>query len=215
MIFHRRARQAKAVARGQAADYFGGVRVGVFDVLRFVKHHQVPVLRLPALAVAQQQRVRRHHNVVLAHAGGPAMPLVAVQYQHAEFRRKACRFAVPVAHQADGCHHQHRQVESASVFFRQDVGQRLQRFAEAHVVGQNAAKPVAAQKLQPAQAFKLVGAQGGLQVGRCVNVRQIAAACQLADGFTQFVSAFPAGFGLLVVKQRRTDAQRLKARQAQ
>ena len=44
------------------------------------------------------------------------------------------------------------------------VGQRLQRFSQTHFVGENAAKAVGAQKMQPRHALFLIGAQHRFQV---------------------------------------------------
>ena len=48
---------------------------------------------------------------------------------------------------------------------REEVGERLERFAEAHLVGQDAAQSVAREELQPADAFELVRAEDGGQRG--------------------------------------------------
>ena len=199
----------------QFADNFCSVRVGIFDVLRFVQHHQMPGLRLPAFTVTLQQRIRCNHNVMSRHAGCHLVALAAVQHQHAQTRREAHGLAPPVPHQTDRGHDQHRQVEPSSVLFSQDVGQRLQRFAQPHVVSQNAAQPVRAQKLQPSQALQLVGTQLGHQPCGRGQVGQGAVPGQLADHFAQLVRALPASGLAAVSQQRRTHTQRLQARQTQ
>ena len=89
-----------------------------------------------------------------------------MQHQAAQLRTKARGFPLPVAQQADRGDDQRRLAQAAGVFFDLDVGQCLQGLAQAHVVGQDTAQAVGAQKLQPVQALLLVGAQLGLQAGR-------------------------------------------------
>ena len=142
MVFHRRARQAQALARAQLARHLRGLGAGVFDVLRFIQHHHVPAGLEPALAVALQQRIRRDDDVMVVQAVGQLMPVFAVQHQAAQVGAKARGLALPIAHQADRRHDQRRVFQAAGVFFNLDVDQGLQRFAQPHVVGQDAAQTV-------------------------------------------------------------------------
>ena len=166
VVFHRCARQAQAVPRLQLAGHLGGVGAGVFDVLCLVQHHQVPLGLQPALAVALQQRVGGNHNVKVTHGVGHCVPIFAVQHQAAQLRAKARSLALPVAHQAHRRNDEGRVGQAPSVFFDLNVGQRLQGFAQAHVVSQDAAQGVLAQKLQPVQALLLVRAQAYPHAGR-------------------------------------------------
>ena len=47
-----------------------------------------------------------------------------------------------------------------------EVGEGLEGFAEAHVVGENAVQPVGGEKLQPAESFELIVAQFGADAWR-------------------------------------------------
>jgi hypothetical protein len=79
--------------------------------------------------------------------------------------------------------------QAAGVLFDLDVGQRLQGFAQAHVVGQNAGQPMGAQKLQPVQALLLVGAQAGLHAGGHGHLGHLGAATQLAAPWSRSACA--------------------------
>jgi hypothetical protein len=80
--------------------------------------------------------------------------------------RKAFGLVLPVEDQRGRQDDQRGFVEAAGFFFQQQMGQRLGRFAEAHVVGQDAGQVLRAQELQPGQAFFLVGAQFQAEAGR-------------------------------------------------
>ena len=66
MVFDRRPGQAQPVARVEAADQRGRLRIGVLDRLRLVEHRDVPGDRQQMIGVARQQRVGRQHQIGLA-----------------------------------------------------------------------------------------------------------------------------------------------------
>ena len=175
----------------QLTDHLRGVGAGVFDVLRFVEHHKVPFRFEPAFAVALQQRVRRDHDVVLVHGIGHVVTVFAVQHQRAQFRTKARGLALPVAHQADRGDDKRRSGESPGVFFNLNMHQRLQGFAQAHVVGEYAVETVLTQKLQPVQTLLLIGSQTGDYAWRHGNDRQFGSAAELLQHGAQGFRAFP------------------------
>ena len=119
------------------------------------------------------------------------MALLAMQYQAAQLRAKTRGLTPPIAEQADRRDDQCRRGQPAGVFLNLDVRQCLQGFAQPHVVGQDAAQAVGAQKLQPVQALLLVGAQLGLQAGRHRHRGQFAAAAQALRQFTQRLRTGP------------------------
>ncbi|MNT23177.1 hypothetical protein D3C72_1585890 [compost metagenome] len=90
-----------------------------------------------------------------------------MQRQHAQSGRHARGFGLPVEEQRGGQHDQGGAGQAPGLFFKQYMGQRLRGFAQAHVVGQDAAQALGAQVLQPCQAFQLIGAQLHLQALRC------------------------------------------------
>ncbi|MNV30726.1 hypothetical protein D3C71_1220050 [compost metagenome] len=209
VVFHGRARQAQPVARLQLADHLRGMRAGVLDVLRFIQHHQVPLVRQPALAVALQQRIRGNDQVMLGDCICHAVSAGAMQHQTTQPRAKAGRLALPVAHEAHGCDDQRRCGQPPRVFFDLDVCQGLQRLAQAHVVGQHPGQSVGTQKLQPVQPLLLVRPQGGPHAGGQRHLRQGADALQLGHHGAQGIGALPHR----ALAQRCAGAQRVHARE--
>jgi hypothetical protein len=155
VVFQRRAGQAQAVPRVQLARGLGGLGPGVLDVLRLVEDQQVVLLFAELLGVARQQRIVvriRSCSAIRAKSRRRPAPcrastrncgvkrsasssqlgirLVGITTRAGALRRPAC--------------------------FQEHVGQRLQRRAQAHVVGEDAAGADFAQRLHPAQAFVLV-----------------------------------------------------------
>jgi hypothetical protein len=92
------------------------------------------------------------------------------------------------------------------------MGQRLRRFAEAHVVGQNAGEVLFAQELQPGQTFFLVGRNSRHKAGRRLDVVMPCALPQLVGQRQNIALALelPAA-GVVEFGQ----ARRVEARQAQ
>ena len=85
--------------------------------------------------------------------------LRAVQGQHFQHRRKAGNLGLPVRNQAGRHHDQRGLFQRTALFQCEQMGDQLQRLAQAHVVGQHAAHAGLGQRIEPAQAFALVGAQ--------------------------------------------------------
>ena len=166
VVFQRGAGQAQAVARIEQAGALGRLRAVVLDVVRFVEDHQVIIVLAQLFLVARQQRVGGQHQVGAVDLVEQLEPLLALQQQHAQARGEARGLVLPVGHQAGRGDHQGRAGQAAGFLFDQDVGQRLHRLAQAHVVGQDAGEVVFAQELHPRQAVGLVVAQGRLQAGR-------------------------------------------------
>ena len=144
------------------------------------------------LFIARQQRIGGQHQVVAVDGVEALQPLRAVQQQHAQGGREAGRFVLPVAHQAGGSDHQRGLGQAARFFFGQDVRQGLDRFSEAHVVGQDAGQVILAQKLQPRQTFALIIAQRGLQASRRRDLLHAAEFTQFLAHVAQPFAAQPA-----------------------
>ena len=126
----------------------------------------MPVLRGEDFLVAPEQRVGSEADVVFGDAVEMQRAVLAVQGEHAQARREAFGFALPVEDERGRKDDQRRPVEASAFLFEQQVGQRLRRFAEPHVVGEDAGEAVPAQVLQPVDAFLLVGAQFEREAGR-------------------------------------------------
>ena len=149
----------------------------------------MPLRGQPALAVALQQGIGRDDDVALAEVAGCSVPVRPMHHPDTQVGREASGFAQPVAHEADRRHDQRGLLQAASLFLDQDVGQCLQGFAQAHVVGQYTGQAVRTQKLQPIQAQLLVGPQCRHQAGGCGHGGQAGAPGQLLHQVLQAGSA--------------------------
>ncbi len=77
------------------------------------------------------------------------------------------RFLPPVVQHAGGADDQAGPSGCRAAFhLRQQMRQRLQGFAEAHVIGKDAAQPMPRQGTQPAESIHLIGTQLRLQPGK-------------------------------------------------
>ena len=152
VVFDRGARQAKPVAGVQLHRDPRRPAAAVLDILCLVQHHQMPCAPVPVLTVTVQQRIRRDDQVLKRNFGGLASAVFSVQHQGAQRGRETLCLTAPVAQQAHRRQNQHWSVKPPGFFFQQHMGQRLQRFAEAHVVGQHAAQALTAQQLKPRES---------------------------------------------------------------
>ena len=99
------------------------------------------------------------------HAGQvapPFVPIQAVQHGDAQMRRETVEFRGPVRHQAGRHDNQCRPIEATGGFLDDDMSDGLRGLAQAHVVGEQPAKTVFPQVLQPVDALLLIGAQAGV-----------------------------------------------------
>jgi len=71
------------------------------------------------------------------------------------------------------------------------VGEELDGFAQAHVVGEDAAEGVFAKELEPGEAVELVGAEGGVQSGGGREAGDALIGGQAAGEGAEFLSALP------------------------
>ena len=141
-IFQRRAGQGEALLGFQLLDRLGHLRARVLDELRFVEDDRAEGEFLQSFQVAPQQGVVGDDHVVLRNLFAQVVPRrAAFQHQHFQMRREAVGFAPPVV-QHGGRANDQRGLGFLAVALVQpgEPGQRLQRFAQTHVVGQNAAE---------------------------------------------------------------------------
>ena len=94
----------------------------------------------------------------------------AVQGQDAQVRREFSGLGHPVENQRSRADDEHGPGAPRCRFERVEERQHLQRFAQAHFVGQDAAESVGAQKMQPGHALLLIRPQDGFQVARAAAV---------------------------------------------
>ncbi len=152
-VLDRRAGERDAALRVQRERRARDLAVGVLDRLRLVEHHQLPANRGELLRIEPQQRVgrERHRRAIFQ------LAIDAVIRVHFELRSEARDLVAPVREHARG-----RNDERA----RAEGRQRLQRLAEAHVVGEQRAEPGAAEEVKPAHAGGLITAQARSELGR-------------------------------------------------
>ena len=82
--------------------------------------------------------------------------LCAMQVQYVQHRREALRLVTPVVYEGGGHDNQRGLSEPAGLLFGEKVRERLQRLAQAHVVGQHAGEVVSAQELHPGEPLTLI-----------------------------------------------------------
>ena len=171
-VFHRRARQgnpetaaplAEPAGAGQVPGRLALLGAGIFDRLGFVDHHPLPVDAFEQFAVSLQQAVAGEHQIHALEGFleglGAGRPARAVVLLHPQLGGEAMGFPFPVGEHRGGRHQQHRALEFVFGLEVLQEGQQLDRFAQAHVVGQAGALVEAVQEGQPAQAPLLVWPQ--------------------------------------------------------
>ena len=133
------------------------LRERVFNVLGLVEHNAGKVLLGILVDIAAHKVIRRHDHVMLGHAGDlhAALSLGAHNGAHVERRRKALQLGSPVVHKRRRTHHK-RGLGVPRLHARQDMRNHLQRFAQAHVVGQNTAEAQVLKRAEPLVAIDLV-----------------------------------------------------------
>ena len=123
----------------------------------------MPRLAQQHFSIAKEQRIARHHQVGIGDLRMPLRSIGAVQHDGAQGRSEPLHLRVPVRHDAGRSDDERRPVQASSVLLGKQVRQRLDGFAEAHRVCQDAAESERAQPLQPTQSIALVRAQLGAQ----------------------------------------------------
>ena len=156
-VFDGRARQGKAHTGRQALGGARYLRERVFNVLGLVEHHTGKVLLGILVDIAAHEVIRRHDHVMLGHAGDlhTALSLGTHDGAHVERRRKTIQLGGPVVHKRRRAHHK-RGLGVPRFHARQDMRDHLQRFAQAHIVGQNTAEAQMLERAEPLVAIDLV-----------------------------------------------------------
>ena len=159
MVFDRRTGEREALRGMQSRRGERGFRARVFDRLRFIEHGDRPLERGKRFDVAQQQRVGREHERRIADLREAIGAIGAGEREHARVGQKARDLGAPVRRDARRRDDQHRMLQAAGRAFDRDVREHLDRFAQAHIVGEDAARAMFAQRLQPRDAVALIGPQ--------------------------------------------------------
>ena len=154
----------------------------VFNVLGLIEHHTGKVLLDVLVDIAPHKVIRRHDHVMLGHAGDlhATLRLGAHNGAHIERGRKALQLGGPVVHKRRGTHHK-RGFSVPRLHARQDMRDHLERFTQAHIVGQDAAKAQVFERAEPLVAVDLIAAQCGLERDRHRKVH-LAERIQALDG---------------------------------
>src|SRR5688572_6492761 len=100
-------------------------------------------------------------------------------------RSELLDLALPVANDTNGSDDERRLGEPACFFLQREMSECLDRFAQAHVVGENAAEMAASQELQPPQSLLLIGAQRCLESRRRLQRLDCGEVAKLGNGFEQ------------------------------
>ena len=164
VVLHRRAGQGQAGPRLQFLDGPGGDGLGVFDLLRLVQDDEVEGDTGQLVDVPPDQRIAGDQGVRRVRGGlaeqDLALGLAALHQGDGKLRGKAAELVDPVVHQRPGGDDQAGQAVRQVVhpFDRRDG---LDGFAQAHVVGQDAAHVQGVQGHDPVVSPHLVGPQGG------------------------------------------------------
>jgi len=116
--------------------------------------------------VADQDGIRRDHDVRAGHFVPAGSPSGAVEDKNSKVRSEPGDLARPVADERRGRNDQGRTIQPSRRELDANVSDGLERLAQPHFVGQDAAFASLAQPLEERDAFRLVRAERGLQVAR-------------------------------------------------
>ena len=163
-IFQRRAGEREAVLGFQLLHRLRDLRAGVLDELRFVENHGAEGEFLQFLEVAPQQRVIGDDDIVLRNFFAQAVARrAAFEHEHFQVRRETVGFAPPVVQHGRGANDERGLVVLFVLRLQpREPGEGLQRFAETHVVGQNAAEPDLREMAEEIETVLLIRPQIGL-----------------------------------------------------
>jgi len=166
-VFQRRAGERQAIFGFELLDRLRDLGARVFDELRLVQNHRAERELLQFLQIAPEQRVIGHNQIVLRNLFAQIVPgRAAFEHEHLQTRREPLRLAPPVVQ-----HGRRTDDEGRLGIFRVALleppqpGQCLQRFAQTHVVGQNAAQLDLREMTEKIEAVLLIRTQVGLQSG--------------------------------------------------
>lgn len=139
------------------------------------------VLVLEAIEVAYEESVGGDDEMRFGDADELLVSVGAVEVEGFEFGGEFFGFGLPVAgHRSGGDDEGGGFLGAAPGDFGLQVREGLDRFAEPHIVGENAVEGMAGEKLHPVKAFKLVVPQGSLKgLGR-LGLREFAEVVEAA-----------------------------------
>ena len=161
-VLHRRTREREPQTGAQALHGAGGLGGVVLDVLGLVEHHHAPIDAGELRAIDAHAIVGGHDHAGLAARTGQqrlAVRARSLQSDHRHIGSEAGELVGPVEHEGGGADHEHGAGQPLGVTQALHQGYHLQRLAETHLIGQDAAETERCQTRQPAEALHLVGPQ--------------------------------------------------------
>ena len=144
--------------------------MAVLDELGLVEKQPGPLDGGVVVVLDPEQAVGGDHHIdVCGHVlqGRPPAAPGLGDRDHVEVGREPAALRRPVPHDAGRRHHQIGSIGQTTLSGVAHQGQRLQRLAEPHVVGENAAEPVLVEEGQPVESGVLIRPEGGAQTGGC------------------------------------------------
>ena len=134
----------------------------VLHELRLVEHEPCPRERVVRVVLDPEQRVRGHDDIGTRNRLGQRRTpsrLGLGDRHRGESGGEPLALARPVLDDARRRHHQERRRDRSSGTDTGDHREGLQRLAEPHVIGEDAAEPVLVEEGQPTEPVALVGPQ--------------------------------------------------------
>jgi len=162
VVFDRGAGEAEAVAASEFAGGFADLGGGVFDVLGFVEDDELELVFFEFFKVALNEGEGGDDEVGVGDVGEEFTALGAVEDDAFERRGEFFGFGEPVWDDGGGSDDEGRLVVSV-VFLTEDVGEGLEGFSEAHVIGEDAVEFVLGEEVHPFGAGFLVVAEFGFE----------------------------------------------------
>jgi len=168
-----RAGEREAVGGGESARVDGGLAGGIFNVLRFVEDDDVPALLLQPLAMQAELRVvgdeERGPGGLIEGRGDERGSKCGGGERGGEARG----LRQPAVHDAFRTHDEGAEGAGSFAFFgggrsrgeMEEPRESLDGFAEAHVVGEDAAETIRGKMREKVETFRLVRAERGLESG--------------------------------------------------
>ena len=169
VVFDRRAADGQAVPAAQEPGGLGRLALGVLDRLGLVEHDVVELEVGELGDVGAQGAVGGDDQVVLGEPLAEGMAARSGVVEHLEPGRELGGLLDPVENQRAGHDGQARPLGLAAEPPPLKQGQHLDRLAQPHVVGQDAAEAESLEVVEPAQPFALVGPQLAVEARRLVE----------------------------------------------
>jgi|TARA_B110000037_G_scaffold209474_1_gene258671 hypothetical protein len=162
VVFDRSAGEAEAVAGTKFAGGLTDLGGGVFDVLCFVEGNELEFVFFKLGDIALQKGKGGEDDVRVGDVGKKFSSLRAVQDDDLQRWRESFSLGKPVGNDRGGSNDENRPTYSG-ILEAEDVGEGLEGFSEAHVVGKDAIEFVIGEEPYPISACLLVVTEVGLQ----------------------------------------------------